>query len=75
MFENMGMGIWEVRFLWSRPQTSSHVVVIQPGGDRRMKKIVREPKWNRSSPSVIVLESKNGNTASEESIKGKGERI
>ena len=36
-----------------------------------MKIIVREPKWSRSSPSVIELESEDGNkfrdTASEES--------
>ena len=34
-----------------------------------MKKIMQEPKWSRSVPSVIVLESINGNkgTASEES--------
>ena len=50
-----------VRFLWSRPQTTSHVVLVRRGGDRRVKKIVREPKWSRSSPSVIVLESENGN--------------
>ena len=24
-----------VRFLWSRPQTTNHVVLVQPGGDRR----------------------------------------
>ena len=75
------------RFLWSRPQTTSHVVLVRPGGDRkivrvrepkrsrghtvlvgaggdrRVKKIVRElePKWSRSSQSVIVLESEDGN--------------
>ena len=73
------------RFLWSRPQTTSHVVLVRPGGDRkimrvretkwsrglmvlvrpggnrRVKKIVREPKWGTSSPSVIMLESKDGN--------------
>ena len=34
-----------------------------------MQKIVREPKWGESSPSVIVLESEDGNRdiASEES--------
>ena len=32
-----------------------------PGGDRRVRKIVREPKWSRSSLSVIVLESEDGN--------------
>ena len=37
------------------------MVLVRPGGDRRVKKIVREPKWSRSSPSVIVLESKDGN--------------
>ena len=77
--------VW-ARFLWSRPQTTSHVVLVRPGGDRRscawesgneqglyytvlvrpggdrpVKKIVREPKWGTSSPSVIVLESEDGN--------------
>ena len=42
-------------FLWSRPQTTSHVVLVQPN------EIVQEPKWNGSRPSVIVLESKNEN--------------
>ena len=23
------------RFLWSRPQTTSHVVLVRPGGDRK----------------------------------------
>ena len=49
------------RFLWFCPQTTSHVVLVRPGGDGRVKKIVREPKWSRSSPSVIVLESEDGN--------------
>ena len=51
---------WE-RFLWSRPQTTSHVVMVWPGGNWRVKKIMWELKWSRSSPSVIVLESENGN--------------
>ena len=42
-------------FLWSRPQTTSHVVLVQPN------EIVQEPKWNGSRPSVIVLESENEN--------------
>ena len=25
-----------VQFLWSRPQTTSHVVQVQPGGDRKI---------------------------------------
>ena len=37
------------------------MVVVQPGDDRHVTKIVREPKWSRSSPSVIVLESEDGN--------------
>ena len=49
------------RFLWSCPQTTSHVVLVRQGGDRHLKKIVRELIWSRSSPSVIVLESENGN--------------
>ena len=73
------------RFLWSRPQTTSHVVLVRPGGDRKIVR-VREPKWSRGNmvlvrpggdrrvkrscesrngagavPSVIVLESKDGN--------------
>ena len=31
------------------------------GGDRRVQKIVQEPKWGTSSPSVIVLEIEDGN--------------
>ena len=37
------------------------MVLVRPGGNRRVKKIVREPEWGTSSPSVIVLESKDGN--------------
>ena len=40
---------------------ASHMVQVGAGGDRRVKKIVREPKWSRSSQSVIVLESEDGN--------------
>ena len=29
------------RFLWSRPQTTSHVVLVRPGGDRKTV-LVRE---------------------------------
>ena len=46
-----------VQFLWSRPQTTSHTILVRPEGDRHVKKIVRESKWSRSSPSVTVLES------------------
>ena len=35
--------IARARFLWSRPQTTSHVVVVWPRGNRHVKKIVREP--------------------------------
>ena len=35
-----------LRFLWSHPQTTSHVELVQPEGDQR-KKIVRDPKWSR----------------------------
>ena len=75
-------------FLWSRPQTTSHIVLVWPGGDRKIvflhgkepgyeasrphgtgptkrqstcEKIVWEPKWSRSGPSMIMLESKDGN--------------
>ena len=37
------------------------MVLVQPGGNQRVKKIVQEPKWIRSSPSMIVLESQDGN--------------
>ena len=37
------------------------MVLVQPGGDRRVKKIVQEPKWGMSSPSVILLEGEDGN--------------
>ena len=46
------------------------MVLVRPGGDWRVKKFVRQPKWSRGSPSVIVLESENGkqrDTASKES--------
>ena len=36
------------------------MLLVRHGGDRHVKKIVREPKWGTSSPSVIVLESVNG---------------
>ena len=42
--------------MWSR----GHVVLVRRAGNRRLKKIVWEPKWSRSSPSMIVLESENG---------------
>ena len=34
--------------------TDHHVVLVQPGDDRRVKKIVQELKWSRSNPSVIA---------------------
>ena len=34
------------QFLWSRPQTTSHVVLVRPGGDRKIVR-VREPKRSR----------------------------
>ena len=34
--------VW-VQFLWSRPQTTSHMVLVQPGGDQKIVR-VREPK-------------------------------
>ena len=48
-------------FLWCRPQTTSHVVLVWPESDWRVKKIVRQLKWSRSNPSMIILESENGN--------------
>ena len=37
------------------------MVLVRPGGDGRLKKIVQKWKWSMSSPSVIVLESEDGN--------------
>ena len=51
-------------------RSSNKASLVQPEGDRRVKKNVWEPKWSRSSPSVIMLESEHGNkrdTASEDS--------
>ena len=45
-------------------------VLVGPGGDRCVKKIVREPKWGTSSPSVVVARErrrKQREIASEES--------
>ena len=74
-----------VQFLWSCPQTTSHMVLVRPGGDRRSCACEsgngagailygtgptrrqstcekdRTPKWGTSNPSVIVLESEDGN--------------
>ena len=75
-----------VRFLWSRPQTTSHVVLVRPGDDRRScacesgngagailyvtgptwrrltcEKDRARAEWDTSSPSMIVLESEDGN--------------
>ena len=33
-----------MQFLWSRPQTTSHVVLIQ---SERVNEIMRETKWSR----------------------------
>ena len=54
-----------------------HVVLVRLGGDRRMKKIMREPKWSGSSLSVIVLESDNGNkgTLREKAKKKESDRL
>ena len=37
------------------------MVLVQPGGDQRVKNIVRKPKWSGSSPSIIMLESEDRN--------------
>ena len=37
------------------------MVLVRLGGDSRVKRIVREPKWSGSGLSMIVLESENGN--------------
>ena len=46
-----------MRLLWSRPQTPSHVVLVQPGGDWKIGR-VRETKWSRSH---MVLVRPGGN--------------
>ena len=40
------------RFLWSRPQTTSHVVLVRPGGDRKIVR-VREPKRSRGHMVLV----------------------
>ena len=40
------------RFLWSRPQTTSHVVLVRPGGNRKIVR-VREPKWSRGHMVLV----------------------
>ena len=56
-----------------RPQTTSHMVLVRPRGDGCVNKIKREPKWSKSSPSVIMLETENGNegTLHQREYKGK----
>ena len=55
------------RFLWSRPQTTSHVAgailyVTGPTWRRSTcEKDCARTEWGTSSPSVIVLESEDGN--------------
>ena len=66
---------WE-RFLWSRSQTTNHVVLVRPGGDRKScvcesrngagtcptrRRVKKIVRERRSSPSVIVLESEDEN--------------
>ena len=41
-----------VQFLWSRPETTSHVVLVRPGGNRKTVH-VREPKWSRSNMILV----------------------
>ena len=45
------------QFLWSHLQTTSHVVLVRPEGNRCVKKMVQELKWSRSRSSMIMLES------------------
>ena len=40
------------RFLWSRPQTTRHVVLVRPGGDRKIVR-VREPKRSRGHMVLV----------------------
>ena len=57
------------RFLWFRPHTTSHVVLVWPRGDRDM--IVWDSKWSRPEPRGIgptrERKWKQRDTASEES--------
>ena len=91
-----------VWFLWSHPQTPSHVVLVRPGGDWKdcvcaRAKIEQRPHGigparRRSMCENIVQRAemeqeqskhdrarerrrKQRDTASEESIKGKGKRV
>ena len=41
-----------VQFLWSRPQTTSHVVLVRPRGDRKIVR-VQEPKWSRGNMVLV----------------------
>ena len=52
---------------WSR----GHMVLVRAGGNQCVKKIVREPKWSRSSPSLMVLESEDGTISEESKAKEK----
>ena len=41
-----------VQFLWPHPQTTSHVVLVRPGGDRKIVR-VREPKQSRGHMVLV----------------------
>ena len=43
----------------------------------RVKKIVREPKWSRSNPSMIMLESEDGNkgTLHQKRVRQRGKTL
>ena len=87
-------------FLWSRFQTTSHVVLVRPGGDRRScacesgsgagailyvtgqtwrrsmcEKDRARAEWAMSRPSVIVLESEDGNKETLHQSKPKAKNL
>ena len=48
-------------------EPNGYVVLVRPGGDRRVKKIV--PKWSRGCPSVIVLKSEGKVTLHQKRVR------
>ena len=54
------------RSLWSRPQTTSHVVLIRPGGDRRVTKIAKMQQAPRGTgPTKRGLTSEKAHARAE----------
>ena len=44
-------------FLWSCPQTTSHMVLVRLEGDRCVNEIGREPKWSRVAAGPAMRRS------------------